>query len=79
MSFFDKYEQVFGKKEVAPANLANTDELRKIIREEIDAAFAGFEATTDTKPKKKEESNDPPEEPEEETPDEEPEKEEEVD
>lgn len=77
MSFFDKYEQVFGKKEEAPAKV-DTDELRKIIREEIDAAFAGFEATTDTKPKKKEESNDPPEEPEEETPEEDPEKEEEV-
>lgn len=77
MNFFDKYEQVFGKKEEAtPAGL-NTDELRKIIREEIDAAFAGFEATTDTKPKTKEETNDTPEEPEEETP-EEPEKEEEV-
>lgn len=73
MSFFDKYEQVFGKKEEAPEKV-NTDELRKIIREEIDAAFAGFEATTDTKPKKEEET--PDEEPEE-TP-EEPEKEEEV-
>jgi len=76
MSFFDKYEEVFGKKEVAPAPV-NTDELRKIIREEIDAAFAGFEATTDTEPKKKEETKETPEEPEEETP-EEPEKEEEV-
>lgn len=76
MSFFDKYEEVFGKKEVAPATV-NTDELRKIIREEIDAAFAGFEATTDTKPNK-EETKETPEEPEEETPDEEPEKEEEV-
>lgn len=75
MSFFDKYEQVFGKKEEAPAQV-NTDELRKIIREEIDAAFAGFEATTDTKPSKKEETKETPEEPEE-TP-EEPEKEEEV-
>lgn len=74
MSFFDKYEQVFGKKEEAPAPV-NTDELRKIIREEIDAAFAGFEATTDTEPKKKEEET--PEEDPEETP-EEPEKEEEV-
>lgn len=76
MSFFDKYEQVFGKKEVEPANLANTDELRKIIREEIDAAFAGFEATTETKPK--EEKEETPEETPDETPDEEPEKEEEV-
>ncbi len=76
MSFFDKYEQVFGKNEVAPEKV-NTDELRKIIREEIDAAFAGFEATTDTEPSKKEETKETPEEPEEETP-EEPEKEEEV-
>lgn len=74
MSFFDKYEQVFGKKEEAPAQV-NTDELRKIIREEIDAAFAGFEATTDTKPK--EEKKETPDEDPEETP-EEPEKEEEV-
>lgn len=74
MSFFDKYEQVFGKKEEAPAKV-DTDELRKIIREEIDAAFAGFEATTDTITKKEEET--PDEEPEE-TPDEDPEKEEEV-
>lgn len=77
MSFFDKYEQVFGKKEEAPEKL-NTDELRKIIREEIDAAFAGFEATTDTKPSKKEETKETPDEPEEETPEETPEKEEEV-
>ena len=76
MSFFDKYEQVFGKKEAEPAQV-NTDELRKIIREEIDAAFAGFEATTDTEPKKKEETKETPEEKPEETP-EEPEKEEEV-
>lgn len=76
MSFFDKYEQVFGKKEEAPAPV-NTDELRKIIREEIDAAFAGFEATTDTEPKKKEKEDETPEEDPEETP-EEPEKEEEV-
>lgn len=75
MSFFDKYEQVFGKKEDAtPAGL-NTDELRKIIREEIDAAFAGFEASTETEPKK--ETEETPEEDPEETP-EEPEKEEEV-
>lgn len=72
MSFFDKYEQVFGKKEEAPAQV-NTDELRKIIREEIDAAFAGFEATTETKPK--EEPEETPDEDPEETP-EEPEKEE---
>lgn len=71
MSFFDKYEQVFGKKEEAPAQV-NTDELRKIIREEIDAAFAGFEATTDTITKKEEET---PDEDPEETP-EDPEKEE---
>lgn len=70
MSFFDKYEQVFGKKEEAPATV-NTDELRKIIREEIDAAFAGFEATNDTITKKEEEPEENPEE----TP-EEPEKEE---
>ncbi|MBO7734146.1 MAG: hypothetical protein J6S67_16400 [Methanobrevibacter sp.] len=73
MSFFDKYEQVFGKKEEAPAQV-NTDELRKIIREEIDAAFAGFEATTDTITKTQE----TPEEKPEEIPEEEPEKEEEV-
>lgn len=73
MSFFDKYEQVFGKKEEAPAQV-NTDELRKIIREEIDAAFAGFEATTETNTKKEETPDEDPEE----TPDEEPEKEEEV-
>lgn len=73
MSFFDKYEQVFGKKD-EPAASVNTDELRKIIREEIDAAFAGFEATTETKTKEQEET--PEETPEEETPEEEPEKEE---
>lgn len=54
MSFFDKYEQVFGKKEEEPAQV-NTDELRKIIREEIDAAFAGFEATSETNTKKEDE------------------------
>lgn len=69
MSFFDKYEQVFGKKEEATPEKVNTDELRKIIREEIDAAFAGFEASTETNTKKDEvektaEKQEEPEEPE---------------